>query len=436
MCCQVQDIGVAKTVNDAIIVEGNKAAILASKPNSKIDERVLETLAHEVSANEEIHAYYQVFVTFDTQRQREASKTWVMLLTGERIIFASNARFGPQEVESLRFPRILGLEVGGRWSKHLLVELQDRKMKLDFFDIASFLEDLEKVKSGDWLSAQLLSHLSIPQLDSLDKRSSSETYGEPSRNASSGRPNSALSPGNHSMSWRDEVIQGITVDGIKEAILALKPDSKIEERVLEPLAWVLTARESILAHSQVRVTFDVERQTEDSRTWTMLLTQKRLFLAHKGRFGTEQIEILPLSKILRIRPGGLIFKHILIELHGRTIKIEQGGGWSSDIFDATDFGHILGKVRFGEAPTVPSLGYFSRAGSARPIQHVSRERIPSDVQRFVWERDQGQCVKCGCQQDLQFDHVIPVSRGGNNSANNVQILCRACNLAKSNKIGG
>ena len=65
-----------------------------------------------------------------------------------------------------------------------------------------------------------------------------------------------------------------------------------------------------------------------------------------------------------------------------------------------------------------------------------RERIPDETQIFVWNRDGGSCVKCGSQENLAFDHIIPHSLGGSNSRRNLQLLCDSCNLKKSNKIGG
>jgi HAMP domain-containing protein len=65
-----------------------------------------------------------------------------------------------------------------------------------------------------------------------------------------------------------------------------------------------------------------------------------------------------------------------------------------------------------------------------------RDRIPESVQRFIWQRDGGRCVRCGSQERLEFDHIIPVSRGGATTERNLQLLCEVCNREKSNLIGG
>ncbi len=65
----------------------------------------------------------------------------------------------------------------------------------------------------------------------------------------------------------------------------------------------------------------------------------------------------------------------------------------------------------------------------------NREPIPQDVMDKVWNRDLGRCVKCGSQENLEFDHIIPFSKGGANTYRNLQILCKKCNIEKSNKIG-
>lgn len=64
-----------------------------------------------------------------------------------------------------------------------------------------------------------------------------------------------------------------------------------------------------------------------------------------------------------------------------------------------------------------------------------RESIPQDVMDKVWNRDGGKCVICGSQENLEFDHIIPFSKGGATTYRNLQILCKKCNIGKSNKIG-
>jgi len=60
--------------------------------------------------------------------------------------------------------------------------------------------------------------------------------------------------------------------------------------------------------------------------------------------------------------------------------------------------------------------------------------IPQDIKQAVWQRDMGKCVQCADASYLEFDHIIPYSKGGANTVGNVQLLCRKCNLAKSDRI--
>jgi hypothetical protein len=65
------------------------------------------------------------------------------------------------------------------------------------------------------------------------------------------------------------------------------------------------------------------------------------------------------------------------------------------------------------------------------LENAGREPIPENVRLFVWRRDNGQCVKCGSRERLEFDHIIPVVAGGSNTERNIQILCESCNRSKS-----
>jgi hypothetical protein len=61
--------------------------------------------------------------------------------------------------------------------------------------------------------------------------------------------------------------------------------------------------------------------------------------------------------------------------------------------------------------------------------------IPTSVKLEVWKRDKGQCVECGSEDNLHFDHILPYSKGGTSlKAANIQLLCARHNLQKHDKI--
>lgn len=60
--------------------------------------------------------------------------------------------------------------------------------------------------------------------------------------------------------------------------------------------------------------------------------------------------------------------------------------------------------------------------------------IPKKLRDQVFERDGYKCLKCGSVRLLQADHVFPESKGGETSFENLQTLCKRCNLKKGSKI--
>lgn len=64
------------------------------------------------------------------------------------------------------------------------------------------------------------------------------------------------------------------------------------------------------------------------------------------------------------------------------------------------------------------------------IDGVRRPDIPAAVRQAVFSRDQHRCVRCGATDFLHLDHIRPWSAGGEHTVENLQVLCRDCNLAK------
>lgn len=51
----------------------------------------------------------------------------------------------------------------------------------------------------------------------------------------------------------------------------------------------------------------------------------------------------------------------------------------------------------------------------------------------VLARDGYRCVYCGNEDDLQVDHIFPRKLGGGHDMENLQTLCKPCNLRKAAK---
>ena len=53
------------------------------------------------------------------------------------------------------------------------------------------------------------------------------------------------------------------------------------------------------------------------------------------------------------------------------------------------------------------------------------------IHEYIREREQPDiCLFCGADRDLSYDHLVPRSRGGPDSADNVVMACRSCNSSK------
>jgi 5-methylcytosine-specific restriction endonuclease McrA len=82
------------------------------------------------------------------------------------------------------------------------------------------------------------------------------------------------------------------------------------------------------------------------------------------------------------------------------------------------------------------------ASMSRPvvIRLVSYVRIPRDThrrkitRRAVFARDNWTCQYCGARSNLTVDHVVPRSKGGASSWDNIVASCAPCNRRKGNAL--
>src|SRR6266702_4010266 len=82
-----------------------------------------------------------------------------------------------------------------------------------------------------------------------------------------------------------------------------------------------------------------------------------------------------------------------------------------------------------------------RPSPARPS--ASPRHIPAEVKRTVWTRDGGCCRwplasggVCGSTTRLEFDHIVPLARGGTSTVSNLRVLCDAHNQLAARQVFG
>ena len=66
---------------------------------------------------------------------------------------------------------------------------------------------------------------------------------------------------------------------------------------------------------------------------------------------------------------------------------------------------------------------------------VERGNLSNKMRFQIYERDGYRCCKCGkfgSNNDLEIDHIKPISKGGKTTYDNLQTLCKSCNKEKGN----
>ncbi len=83
-----------------------------------------------------------------------------------------------------------------------------------------------------------------------------------------------------------------------------------------------------------------------------------------------------------------------------------------------------------------AAGFLVAYAGEEPESGWGSRYIPREIKEAVFVRDRGRCVACSTDQNIEYDHRTPVSKGGNSTADNLQLLCRSCNRAKRVRSAG
>jgi hypothetical protein len=66
-----------------------------------------------------------------------------------------------------------------------------------------------------------------------------------------------------------------------------------------------------------------------------------------------------------------------------------------------------------------------------PIAKIVYERPPKSL---IYRRDNNKCQYCGATKALTIDHVIPKSKGGKDTWDNLVVACSSCNSKKGDTL--
>jgi hypothetical protein len=109
----------------------------------------------------------------------------------------------------------------------------------------------------------------------------------------------------------------------------------------------------------------------------------------------------------------------ITELGIESLKSKNFGQRRSQIKNPSPAPSQVPAPRKTPTPTTPAPEENSVSRSPR--------YIPRAVKHQVWQRDAGTCRGCGSRRGLQYDHIVPVVRGGVSTPGNLRLLCFACN---------
>ena len=191
----------------------------------------------------------------------------------------------------------------------------------------------------------------------------------------------------------------------------------VDERVIgTDDGWVTTSSRSLLQKETKYAVWQVERPLRPTQYYFGTETRPSRELGK--RWYTEALELQAADPVK------------IHESEGRTwwwfrkqVYVERERLAAEDV-------KALALQLEGERSATLERAHAGMRGQAAAAASRVREPIPEPVRHEVWRRDQGRCVDCGSRSKLEFDHIIPWSQGGSNTARNLELRCESCNRKK------
>jgi 5-methylcytosine-specific restriction endonuclease McrA len=138
----------------------------------------------------------------------------------------------------------------------------------------------------------------------------------------------------------------------------------------------------------------------------------------------DEALLIDYEKTLKNMPIKVLSKHNVVKREGDLIRLEVNSL------------SLQQKAEILEQCQKRMLNYIQKRGLSI-WDYRLRDSFVSDSLRYeVLKESDGRCSLCGAtkkERPLDVDHIIPLSKGGKTTKDNLQVLCAKCNRAKGNK---
>jgi hypothetical protein len=198
---------------------------------------------------------------------------------------------------------------------------------------------------------------------------------------------------------------------------------------------------------------------EDDPRLHLLVTQVELFSVQKEAALAGELVVLALRwRGMRTKTEGLLCcqlpnggnivlgmnpietkwaQHNPCRLQGKAVLLSVVGKGASRLYCDSVVDVLDKSVMWPKTGTKALSGTHAEPLEQQLLDALRKRRtISVGLRRLVFDRDGYRCKHCGASPrtspncELHVDHVHPVAKGGSNEIENLQTLCRDCNIAK------
>lgn len=250
-----------------------------------------------------------------------------------------------------------------------------------------------------------------------------------------------------------EMVQPQAMEFVEHVLADAKEDERLSPIEEQTLAWMLSA--FVLPQDFI---YYVQVQIAELKTITEIASGRLPSVSGVAGIETRAGELVhyvdsvlfETTKVMKSGPRTSRYPGRVVVTDSRIVFTSQSKSWNVNLRNVIECGFSGRSIDLRTTSKGAGVYYFQtnprlahailRTAVGRANQTVvsnvvdGSRHISREIRQRVWQRYGGRCVECNSTHYLEFDHVIPVARGGSNSENNVQLLCRGCNLKKSDHI--